>query len=346
MYSIFDYGFNPDLNTENKNGTPARVTSVHKGRFGIVSDFGEGYAQLKAKEYFYENEEFPTVGDFVLIDYVEDGDSRIVATLGRKTYFSRRDPDPGRGEQAVAANFDYVFIMQSLNNDFNVKRIERYLTAARQSKAEPVIVLTKADLVEDYLPYILEVSRVAENVETHIVSAKTGFGLEKLRKYVAKGNTLVFMGSSGVGKSSLVNTLAGEEIMDINGIREDDSKGRHTTTHRQLIKLNNGAMIIDTPGMRELGMWDITEGLSDAFADVEKYVGMCKFRDCKHENEPGCAVRKAMENGELDPSRMESYLKLKSEAKYSENNQNYRKQKQEWEKALRIGDRKRKKERF
>lgn len=346
MYNIFDFGFNTEMNSDKKIGTPARVTAVHKGRFGIVSNFGEGYAQLKSKEYFFEGEDFPTVGDFVLIDYVADGDSRIVSTLERKTFFSRRDPDKGRGEQAVATNFDYVFIMQSLNNDFNPKRLERYLTAVRQSKAEPVVVLTKADLVEDYLPYILEVSRVAENVETHIVSSKTGFGLDKLKKYVQKGKTLVFLGSSGVGKSSLVNTLAEEDIMDVNGIREDDSKGRHTTTHRELIRLKNGAMIIDTPGMRELGMWDVTEGLGDAFSDVEKFASMCKFRDCKHKNEPGCAVRKAIENGELDIRRLESYRKIKAEAKYSENGFDYRKQKQQWEKALRVGDKKRKKERF
>jgi len=338
--NIKDFGFYYDLACDNTSGTPARVTAVHKGRFGIVSDFGEGYASLKSKEYYYEGEVFPTVGDFVLIDYVENGDSRIIKTIKRKTYFSRRDPDKGRGEQVIAANFDYVFIMQSLNNDFNPKRIERYLTAARQSGAEPVIILTKADLTDDYLPYILEISRVAEDVETHIVSAKTGFGLDKLSKFMQKGNTLVFLGSSGVGKSSLVNTLAGGEIMDVNGIREDDSKGRHTTTHRELIMLKNGVMIIDTPGMRELGMWDVTEGLSEAFEDVEKFIGKCRFRDCKHENEPGCAVRKAIENGELDLARFESYKKLKSEAKYREGCTDYRKQKQQWEKSLRIGDKK------
>lgn len=344
--NIKDFGFTYDLVPDNASGTPARVTAVHKGRFGIVSDFGEGYAQLKSKEYYFEGEAFPTVGDFVLIDYVESGDSRITATLERKTYFSRRDPDKGRGEQAVAANFDYVFIMQSLNNDFNPKRLERYLTAVRQSGAEPVIVLTKADLTDDYLPYILDVSRVAPNVSTHIVSAKTGFGLDELSKYMQKGKTLVFLGSSGVGKSSLVNTLANEDIMDVNGIREDDSKGRHTTTHRELIMLKNGVMIIDTPGMRELGMWDVTEGLGEAFEDVERFIGKCKFRDCKHKNEPGCAVRKAIENGELDASRFESYKKLKAEAKFSDNDYDYKKQKQEWEKSLRIGDKKRKKERF
>ncbi len=342
--NIIDYGFNYDLVPENSSGKIARVTAVHKGRFAVVTDLGECYAQLKSKEYYYCGEDFPTVGDFVMIDYVENGDSRITATLKRKTYFSRRDPDKGRGEQAVAANFDYVFIMQSLNHDFNPKRLERYLTAVRQSGAQPVIVLTKADLTEDYLPYILETSRVADGVETHIVSVKTGFGLEKLSKYLIKGKTLVFLGSSGVGKSSLVNTLAGEKIMDINGIREDDSKGRHTTTHRELIMLKNGVMIIDTPGMRELGMWNVSEGLVEAFADVEQFIAKCRFRNCKHENEPGCAIRKAIENGELDLARFESYKKIKNEAKFSDDKTDFLKQKQQWGKNLRKFEKQKRKE--
>lgn len=342
--NINDFGFNISMNPENKSGTPARITSVHKGRFGVVSSFGEGFARLKSKEYYFDSEDFPTVGDFVLMDYVGNGDSRITSTLKRKTYFSRRDPDKGRGEQAIAANFDYVFIMQSLNNDFNPKRLERYLTAVRQSRAVPVIVLTKSDLVDDYLPYILEVSRVAENVETHIISSRTGFGLDALSKYLKKGNTLVFLGSSGVGKSSLVNALAGEDIMDTNGIREDDSKGRHTTTHRELIMLKSGVMIIDTPGMRELGMWDVTEGLGEAFADVEKHIGKCKFRDCKHKNEPGCAIREAIEKGELDPARFESYKKIKTEAKFADDKTDFLRQKQQWGKNIRKYEKQKKKE--
>ena len=341
--NIKDYGFNYHTNFESI-GTPARITAVHKGRFGIVSDFGEGFAQLKGKEYYYEGELFPTVGDFVLIDYNKDGDSRIVKTLPRRTYFSRRDPDKGRGEQAVAANFDTVFIMQSLNHDFNPKRLERYLTAARQSKAEPVIVLTKADLTDDYLPYIIETSNVAPGVKTCIVSAKTGYGMDELSPYLQKGKTLVFLGSSGVGKSSLVNALAGENIMDTNGIREDDSKGRHTTTHRELIMLQNGAMIIDTPGMRELGMWDVTEGLGDAFFDIKELAQHCRFRDCRHENEPGCAVREAIRNGTLDKSRYESYQKIKAEAKYSGNAADYRRQKEQFFRNIAISERKKRKD--
>jgi ribosome biogenesis GTPase len=185
---------------------------------------------------------------------------------------------------------------------------------AWQSGATPVILLTKADLVDDYWDYLTQVERVAPGVNTHVISAHTGYGLPRLNAYMIPGNTVVFLGSSGVGKSSLVNALAGEQVMAVNGIREDDSKGRHTTTHRQLIRLNSGVLIIDTPGMRELGMWDVSEGLSDAFADVECYQGKCRFSDCRHEREPGCAIRAAISSGELDMARWESYCNLKEEA--------------------------------
>ena len=274
----------------------------------------------------------------------------IYETIKRESSFSRTASSSDRNrelhnqhEQLVAANFDYVFIMQSMNHDFNPKRLERYLTAARQSKAEPVIVLTKAYLTDDYLPYIIEASNAAEGVKLCIVSAKTGYGMDELSPYLQKGKTLVFLGSSGVGKSSLVNALAGENIMDVNGIREDDSKGRHTTTHRQLIMLKNGVMIIDTPGMRELGMWDISEGLNEAFSDIETLSQYCKFRDCRHENEPGCAVKKAIQSGELDERRFESYRKIKAEAKYSGDSAEYRRQKEKFFKTVTINERKKKK---
>ena len=342
--NINDYGFDYCTEKESIGGTPARITAVHKGRFGIVSDFGEGYAVLKRREYYRDGESFPTVGDFVLIEHNSCGDSRTIKTLKRRTFFSRRDPDKGRGEQAVAANFDYVFIMQSMNHDFNPKRLERYLTVARQSKAVPVIVLTKADLTDDYLPYILEASSAAEGVKLCIVSARTGYGMDELSPYLQKGKTLVFLGSSGVGKSSLVNALAGKKIMDINGIREYDSKGRHTTTHRQLIMLESGVMIIDTPGMRELGMWDISEGLNEAFSDIEALAQCCKFRDCRHENEPGCAVLEAIRSGELDERRFESYKKIKAEAKFGGDSAEYRRQKEQFFKTVTINERKKNKE--
>ena len=292
----------------------ARVTAVHRERYALLCEKGECYGRLKTKEYYLDQAAFPTAGDYVTIEYLETGDSRIIATQPRKTVFTRRAPGPVPMEQAVAANFDYVFILQSLNHDFNPKRLERYLTLSWQSGATPVILLTKADLVEDYWEYLTQVERVAMGVNTHVVSAHTGYGLPRLNAYLQPGKTVVFLGSSGVGKSSLVNALAGEEIMAVSAIREDDSRGRHTTTHRQLITLNSGVSIIDTPGMRELGMWEVDEGITDAFRDVEQYLGKCRFSDCRHENEPSCAIRAAIASGELDGARWESYRKLKEEA--------------------------------
>jgi len=321
---------------EDTSGTPARITAVYKERYELVCEYGYTFGKLKTSIYYYEElEDFPTTGDFVLIDYNPSGDSQIIKTPERKSFFSRRDPSPGQGEQAVAANFDYVFIMQSLNNDFNLKRMERYITLSWQSGAIPVVILTKADLVQDYSKYMQAVQDVAVGVGVYAISVITGFGLYKLKNdYLKPRKTVVFFGSSGVGKSILVNVLAGQEIMAIGDIREDDSKGRHTTTHRQLIMLPNGAMIIDTPGMRELGMWDIGTGLGDAFSDVESYFDQCKFKDCRHQTEPGCAVREAINNGEIPKERWESYLKLMREARFSEDKTGYLRQKQRWHKDI------------
>lgn len=316
--NMHNYGLTADMTQDSSGQIRARVTAVHKERYAVICQEGETYARLKAGEYYTGEAAFPTVGDFVMLQYVPDGDSRIIATLPRKTYFARRDPDRGRGEQAVAANFDYVFIMQSLNMDFNPKRLERYLTLAWQSGATPVILLTKADLTQDYTEQLLAAEHVAPGVSIHAVSARTGLGLDSLAPYLQPGKTVVFLGSSGVGKSSLVNALAGETVMTEGGIREDDSKGRHTTTHRQMLMLPCGTMVIDTPGMRELGMWEAAEGLVSAFADVEQFLGKCRFRDCRHDREPGCAIRAAIASGELDPARWESYQSLAGEAQSKE----------------------------
>ena len=309
---------------------PARVTAVHKERYELVCERGECHAVLKSSAYFTGTDQpFPTTGDFVLLDWNDSGDSRITETLPRRSYFARRNPTPGQGEQAVAANFDSVFILQSLNQDFNIKRLERYLALSWTSGATPVVVLTKTDLVERFDEQLLRASEAAAGVDVFAVSAKTGYGIERLCRYLAPGNTVVLLGSSGVGKSSFVNALAGEERMAVKTIREDDAKGRHTTTHRQLIRLENGLMIIDTPGMRELGMLDSGEGLSETFADVEQYFGLCRFSNCRHESEPGCAVQFAIASGDLSPARWESYQKLQREASYSANQTDYLKQKQE-----------------
>jgi len=335
MAGLDAYGFLPAMRAAlDARGSigeiPARVTAVHKERYALASDRGECYGRLKSAVYFNVGmQEFPTTGDFVLICYNEQGDSTITQTLPRRSYFARKNPTLGEGEQAVAANFDSVFIMQSLNHDLNPRRLERYLTLAWQSGATPVVVLTKADLVDSYAEQLSEIQRVAAGVDVFVVSAKTGYGYEALGAYLSPGKTIVLLGSSGVGKSSFVNALAGEEIMAVNEIREDDSKGRHTTTHRQLIRLNSGVMIIDTPGMRELGMLDVTAGLSESFADVEQYFPLCRFSDCSHGREPGCSVQAAIASGELPLSRYESYRKLQRESKYAENQAGYLKIKQQ-----------------
>ena len=328
------YGFSPALLPQDAQGLPARITAVHRDRFALVSEEGEGFGRLKTKEYYTAGELFPTVGDFVLIRPVPGGDSQILRTLARKSFFARHDPDPNAGEQAVAANFDVVFLLQSLNRDFNPRRLERYLTLAWQSGASPAVVLTKADLAEDRAQAVRLAQEAAIGVPVYVVSAKTGEGLGELAGLLCPGVTAVFLGSSGVGKSSLLNALAGEELMATGAIREDDDRGRHTTTHRQLFLLPGGAMVIDTPGMRALGMWEASAGLGETFAEVEALLGQCRFRDCRHETEPGCAVRAAIESGALSPERWESYRSLQRESKYSEDQSAYLREKQQRNKNI------------
>ncbi len=335
MIQLTDYGYIPTTDEKTKF-IPARVTAVHKERYELICEQGQCYGRLKTAEYYAAGELFPTTGDFILTEHFIGSDCRIVKTLPRKSFFSRLDPSSsGHAEQAVAANFDYVFIMQSLNHDLNLRRLERYITLAWQSGAVPLVVLTKADLLEDSSAQIRQVEIAAAGVDVFALSAKTGCGLDALSDYIKPRKTIVLLGSSGVGKSSLVNALAGEDIMAVSEIRKDDSKGRHTTTHRQLVMLKNGTMIIDTPGMRQLGMWDVSEGLVGAFADVEQHLGSCKFGDCRYLTEPGCAIRAALDSGELSPERWDSYQKLKSEAtKRTGGRQAELARKQHWAKVI------------
>ena len=327
--SLYDYGAVPDGN--GLPGLPARITAQHKERYEIVCPRGRTFARLKAGAYYGSGALFPTVGDYVMVKEVENGDALILSTLPRSSCFSRRAPGPVPREQAIAANFDYVFILQSMNRNFNLRRLERYLALAWQSGATPVVVLTKADLTEDRAAFLAQAESAAPGVPVHAVSARTGEGMAALAPYLQPGKTLVFLGSSGVGKSSLVNALAGEEVMAVGGIREADGRGRHTTTHRQLIRLKGGVLIIDTPGMRELGMADASEGLENTFADVEALLGKCRFSDCRHEREPGCAIRAAIASGELDAARWESYRKLQAE---TEDHRERMSRKREWSKGV------------
>jgi ribosome biogenesis GTPase len=306
---------------------PARVTAVHKERYEVVSERGNAFAVLKRGAYQGKDteEEFPAVGDYVSMRHVETGDSLIVKTLPRTSKFLRSNFSGHKAEyvktvleQTVAANFDYVFLMSSLNHDFNVSRMERYLAMAHHSGAQPVILLTKADAAVDASGKLAQARAIAGQTSIHMISAHTGEGIDGLAGYFAPGKTVVFLGSSGVGKSSLVNALAGDIVMEVKDIREDDSKGRHTTTHRQMIFLPGGAAIIDTPGLRELGVvWEAEEGIAETFADVEDFLGRCRYSDCTHRNEPGCAVREAMEQGILSKERMERYMLLVRETRFN-----------------------------
>ena len=335
---ISDYGLKDDiLEKIGKDKTIARIVATHKDRYEIVCNNGNGFAKIKRGCYYDNpNSIYPTTGDFVLIEWNNSGDSMIYETLKRESSFSRTASSSDRNkelhnqrEQLVAANFDYVFIMQSLNNNFNINRIERYLSLAWNSGGIPVIILTKSDLVSNVQDYIDEVQNVAFGVDVYAISCITKQGIDEIKKYFTKGNTIVFLGSSGVGKSTLVNTLYEKEIMKTSEIREDDSRGRHTTTSRNLIMLPNGAMIIDTPGMRELGMWNAEDGINKTFSDIEELTQKCKYSDCTHINEPGCKILEAIENGELDRERFEQYMKLQKESQYNTDSEQYLRNKKE-----------------
>ncbi len=321
-YTLHDYGyidfFEKQLDKYNKEElVPARVIEIQKEQYKTYKEFEVKTARLKGSKFYNNLSDvvFPAIGDFVLVKPNPDGDDIIHEVLNRKSKFSRLDTHYDK-EQLVAANFDFVFIVTSANKDFNIKKIERYISIAWQSGGTPVIILTKADICDDYSDYVLEAESAFIGVDVIAISSVTGFGLDTLSKYIKESKTIALLGASGVGKSSLVNAIAKKDIMKTNAIREDDARGRHTTTHRQLIMLENKTMIIDTPGMRELGMWtDSGDGIDSAFAEIEDLILKCKFKDCEHNKEPGCAVKEAIKNGTLPLDRWNNYLKLKKEAK-------------------------------
>ncbi len=296
---------------------PGRVTIQHRGAWDVLTEDGETRARLpgRARRHAESLADLPVVGDWVALDRSEQSAPPIRAVLPRRTKFSRRAAhDPGSEstrEQVVAANIDVVFVVASLADDLNLRLLERYLTLAWESGARPVILLTKADLAPDLDAAVAQVVGIGE-VAVHALSSRSGLGLDAVRSHLAPGVTAALLGPSGVGKSTLVNTLAGEELL-ATGSLQDDGSGRHTTTHRQLIILPGAGILVDNPGMRELHLWLADEGLEEAFEDVVELAGHCRFSDCRHEGEPGCAVQAALADGRLDQARWENYRELQRE---------------------------------
>jgi len=300
---------------------PARVISESRGVFQVYCQYGELTTKISGRlRYLAEDENtYPAVGDWVVVrPLVKEHQGIIHAILPRRSKFSRKVAGERTEEQIVSANVDNVFVVSGLDGgrSFNLRRIERYLTLAWNSGATPVIILNKVDLCQDINSYIQSVESIAPGVSIHPVSAKQKVGLAALKNYLTKGKTAAFIGSSGVGKSAIINALLGVEKQEIGEVREDDRLGRHTTTRRELFLLPGSGIVIDTPGMREIQLWAEEGDLQGTFQDITMFAKQCHFTDCSHNTESGCAVKAAIDRGELDPARLDSYQKLQNELKY------------------------------
>jgi ribosome biogenesis GTPase len=306
---------------------PARVSLEHTHIYRVMAGSGEHLARVagRLRHSAEGRADFPAVGDWVVLEQpASGGDARIRAVLPRFSQFARRAAGNPTEKQVVAANIDVVFLVSGLDRDFNPRRIERYLVTAWDSGASPVIVLNKTDLVDDPDAYIRDVEALAAGVPVVAVSAKRPDSLRALRDYVGEGRTAALLGMSGVGKSSIANGLIGQEVLRTREVRERDSRGRHTTTGRQLVPLPGGGILIDTPGMRELQLWDTGESVAGAFADIDALAEGCRFRDCRHAAEPGCAVIAAVAEGTLADARLESFRKLQAEQAHQATQQDER----------------------
>lgn len=293
-----------------------RVSSLSKGIYKLITDQGELIAEISGKFRFKATGErdYPTVGDFVIIKRA-NGNSIIHHVLSRRSLLVRKEAGMTQKSQLIAANIDKIFICMSLNNDFNIRRMERYLSIAWDSGAIPIIVLTKVDLCENVEARLEEISSISTGVDVIMTSNINSEGYEPVKDYLSSGQTVAFIGSSGVGKSTLINALLNQAVIETRDTRNDD-KGKHTTTRRELFLISGLGVVIDTPGMRELGIQSVD--LSKSFSDIDALTKNCKFNDCQHKSEPYCAVQQAISDGELSNKRLQSYRKLEREAKHAE----------------------------
>lgn len=297
---------------------PGRVVIEHRGFYRVATETHDELLcqiQGKMRHRAQRREHYPAVGDWVLVE-MHSHSGIIREILPRKSKFSRRAAGDRPDEQIVAANIDIVWIVTALDHDFKPRRIERYLALARESGAEPRIVLSKADISPDVESDLELLMATAGEVPVVPVSVRSGIGLDRLREDLRDAVTIALLGSSGVGKSTLINHLAGREILRTNEVREKDSRGRHTTTHRQLVRLADGGIVVDTPGMREIQLWQAEEGVEQTFDEIEQRIEHCRFTDCRHVTEPGCAVLEAVQSGEIEEERYEAFLALRRESEH------------------------------
>ena len=315
------YGLNDQLvhqATQYPGMILARVSAQHHQLYQVISEQGEFKASVSGKLLYaaHETMDFPAVGDWVMVDQldVHARNAIIRHILERTSVLARKAAGTSNATQIVAANIDTIFICMSLNEDFNLRRLERYLSVAWDSMATPVIVLTKADLCDHLQQKLVEIESVSVGTNVIVCSSLEEKGCESIQSCTVEGKTIAFIGSSGVGKSTLINRLLGEDVLLTKEIRQDDGRGRHATTHRQLLLLPGGGVVIDTPGMRELQIF--TGNLEKAFEDIEALARVCKYNDCTHTTEPGCAIKKAIQAGQVSAERFENYLKLQKEMGY------------------------------